>query len=87
MSQFAFGCNEYEGVGCPAVQAGIHPIDNGFAAAVAEIYDEHVQSDQCEGLIDEEEARRAWSWALKEIRHGSSEAEVAEEIARRNGWL
>lgn len=100
MSDFAYGDNEIDGVGCPATQAGFNPTemlercDHRGYMLIGVQYDTVIRFELLEerreppdlGHVDEETAKEAWLDAI-EASTSALASEAGQEVAKELGWL
>lgn len=90
---FAFGENTFEDCGCPAMKAGINPLNNISLLSAVEVYDDYMQEmeGRGEGVTDEETAKEAWMFAIEETDSDSFYDEFAHKeallVAEKLGWV
>ena len=96
---FAYGCNEYNHIKCPASAIGKTPEPGTTEEHMAAEYDSVVQDNVVsnEGTIYEPIAKEFWLEAIEELRRAGSlndrpsydeiAADFGEEVAEELGWL
>jgi len=96
---FAYGCNEYAHIECPATAVGASLEPGTVEECMATKYDQVVQDDvpTCEGAIAEPTAKEYWLEALEKLSQEGNRndrpnfetcaAEFGKSVADELGWL
>lgn len=92
--KFAFGENERDGCECPALAAGMNPVESGDdhipgLLGAAEWYDGIVGDGNVGwmGVVSEKEARDAWMQVIEESESKAEIHQAAKEVAAYHDWL